>query len=99
MTDADILTLVKADVGLIVLNDAQTAFLSSCLSSAKAFIEREGVTLDLTDAEDVQLVEMYTAYLWRKRAVVGNTSFTDAMPRMLRYALNNRVLGGRENES
>lgn len=93
MTDENILTLVKADVGLIVLNDAQTAFLESCLSSAKAFIEREGVTLDLTDVEDVKLVEMYTAYLWRKRAT------NEPMPRMLRWALNNRALGGKANES
>lgn len=89
MTDADILTLVKADIGRLVLDENQTAFLESCLSSAKAFIAREGITLDLTSsAEDVKIVEMYTAYLWRKR----NTD--EAMPRMLRWALNNRVIGG-----
>lgn len=93
MTDADILTIAKADLGLIVLNDAQTMFLEQCLASAKSFIEREGATLDLTDAEDVKLVEMYTAYLWRKRAT------NEPMPRMLRWALNNRVFGGAANES
>lgn len=88
MTDNEIKTLVKADVGLIMLNEAQEAFLDSCLSSAKSFITREGVTLDMSSAEDIKLVEMYTAYLWRKR----NTQ--EEMPRMLRYALNNRVFGG-----
>lgn len=89
MTDADILTIAKADLGLIVLNDAQTMFLEQCLASAKSFIEREGVTLDLSDAEDAKIVEMYTAYLWRRRA-----DPEERMPRMLRYALNNRVFGG-----
>lgn len=93
MTDTEIKTLVKADIGLIVLNDAQEAFLDSCLSSAKAFIEREGVTLDLTDPEDIKLTEMYTAYLWRKRAT------QEEMPRMLRWALNNRIIGGDSDES
>lgn len=93
MTDSEILTLVKADIGLLVLNTNQTAFLESCLASAKSFIAREGIVLDQSDAEDVQLIEMYTAYLWRKRAT------NDPMPRMLRWALNNRLLGEITDES
>ena len=50
----------------------------------RAFITREGITLEDT-VEDLQLGEMYAAYLVRKR----NT--TEAMPRMLRWALNNRL--------
>lgn len=88
MTDTDILTLVKADIGEIFLDEGKTAFLEACLSSAKAFIEREGIILDMSNAEDIQLVEMYTAYLWRKRAT------QEPMPRMLRWAMNNRLLGG-----
>ena len=37
-----------------------------------------------------QLVEMYAAYLYRKRREA-----TAEMPRMLRWALNNRVFSGK----
>ena len=44
--------------------------------------------MTLTDSKrDQDLVLMYAEWLWRER-VTGA-----AMPRMLRYALNNRVLG------
>lgn len=102
MTDAEILGLVKTDVGLLQTDTQHEAFLEHCLSSAKAFIEREGVTLDLNSSEDIGIVRMYAAYLFRKRAVTANNSFTGAMPRMLRWALNNRVLaehGGVSDES
>ena len=46
--------------------------------------QREGIALAET-LEDAQLVEMYAAYLVRKRAT------TEPMPRMLRWALNNRL--------
>ena len=47
-------------------------------------IAREGVAL--TDSiEDAQLVILYAAYLFRKRAT------NEGMPRMLRWALNNRI--------
>ena len=57
---------------------------SEAIQAARQFITREGVAL--TDSvEDGQLVEMYAAYLVRKRAT------TEPMPRMLRWALNNRL--------
>ena len=48
---------------------------------------REGVTLT-NSAEDAQLIIMYAAYLYRKRAT------NEGMPRMLRWALNNRIFSG-----
>ena len=49
-------------------------------------IEREGATaLDLSTLEDKQLVVMYAAWLWRRRDT------QEGMPRMLRWALNNRI--------
>ena len=45
--------------------------------------------------DDAVLVEMYAAYLYRRRREENA-----AMPRMLRYALNNRLLsekGGQNN--
>lgn len=49
------------------------------------------------EVDDVNLIVMYAAYLYRNRAVEGNAGYTTAisatgMPRMLRYALNNRIM-------
>ena len=56
------------------------------IPAAEAEITREGITLDLSDIGDCNLLVMYAGYLYRRRAD------SDAgMPRMLRYALNNRL--------
>lgn len=80
-----IMPILKAD--LQIQTNAIDGYLNTLISSAKEFINREGVLL--TDSyEDALLVEMYAAYLYRKREEGGE------MPRMLRFALNNRMVGG-----
>lgn len=86
-----VLTLLKADLGELYPSEQRLAFLTQCVNAAISFIAREGVTLT-SGVEDMQLVEMYAAYLVRKRATV------EAMPRMLRWALNNRLFGQRAEE-
>lgn len=81
----DIMTLLKIDLGII--GDAYDPFLFQLINAAKEFIKKEGVSLT-ENAEDTQLVVMYAAYLYRKRAT------DEGMPRMLRWALNNRLFGG-----
>lgn len=76
--------LLQVDLGELYPTDDRKNYLSQVVDAAIAFITREGITLEDT-VEDLQLVEMYAAYLVRKR----NT--TEAMPRMLRWALNNRL--------
>ena len=86
MSDTEILTLLKIDLGEQFASDERVTFLSQAIAAAKSFICREGVTL--TDSlEDGQLVEMYAAFLVRKR----NTG--EGVPRSLRWALNNRLMG------
>lgn len=86
MTNAEILTLLQVDLGEMYPSAQRKAYLNQAISAAQAFITREGVTL--TDSvEDGQMVEMYAAYLIRKRAE------DTGMPRMLRWALNNRLFG------
>lgn len=76
--------MLQVDLGELYPNEQRAAYLTQAISAAQAFIAREGITL--TDSiEDGQLVEMYAAYLVRKRAT------TEPMPRMLRWALNNRL--------
>ena len=92
MTNAEILTLLQVDLGEMYPSQQRQAYLNQAISAAQAFITREGVTL--TDSvEDGQLVEMYAAYLIRKRA--DDTG----MPKMLRWALNNRLFSQKASET
>lgn len=83
MTDAEKLTMLKVDLGISV--EAYDTRLSQYIQVAKQEIGREGITLSEEDLDDNNLVIMYAAYMWRKR------ESGDGMPRMLRYALNNRL--------
>lgn len=89
MTNAEILTLLKID--LQISATSLDTYLSTLIDAARAFITKEGVTLN-DSAEDGMLVEMYAAYMYRKRR-----DENASMPRMLRWALNNRLLGGETN--
>lgn len=84
MTTAEILTMLQVDLGELFPSDARKAYLQQCISAARQFITREGIALT-ESIEDGQLIEMYAAYLVRKRAT------TEPMPRMLRWTLNNRL--------
>lgn len=84
MTDAEILTILKTD--LQVSSQALDTYLQSLILASRGFIEKEGIAL-AADAEDAMLVEMYAAYLYRRRREENAQ-----MPRMLRWALNNRLL-------
>ena len=92
--DTDVvLEFLKADLEIIPENTLQDSYLLQLIESASGMIKREGISL--TDsAEDVQLVTMYAAYLYRKRATAD-----PVMPRMLRYALNNRLFSSKMGES
>lgn len=90
MTQEDILTLLQADLNILQPDATRTVQLTHLVNAALQLIAREGVTLqEPFSAEDGQLVIMYAAYLFRKRAT------GEAMPRMLRWALNNRVFSAK----
>lgn len=83
MTDFEILSILKIDLG--ISSTALDEYLQQIILSARAFIAEEGIVLNECSS-DGMLVEMYAAYLYRKRR-----EETVAMPRMLRWALNNRL--------
>ena len=86
------LSMLKTDLG--ITTTAYDARLQQYLTSAQQMIEREGVkTLDLSSLEDAQLVVMYAAWMWRRR------DSQDGMPRMLRWALNNRIMSEKMKEA
>lgn len=101
MTDEEILTVLKVD--LQVSTDKLDNYLGQIIQAARAYIQTEGITLDCS-VGDGMLVEMYSAYLYRRRRE-GNVAYgrrreeNVAMPRMLRWALNNRLFSQKAGEA
>jgi len=87
--DELLLSLLKANLEIIPENTAQDTYLLMLIDAARQMITREGITLTDT-TEDNNLVVMYAAYLYRKRA-----EDNPVMPRMLRWALNNRLFSAK----
>jgi hypothetical protein len=79
-----LLSMLKVDLG-IKSTTAYDERLSQYIEVADQAITEMGATLDYTVLKDNQLVVMYAAWTWRKR------DSGEGMPRMLRYALNNRI--------
>lgn len=93
MDEATILSLLKAD--LEKRNSINDDYLKQLIDTSKERIKAEGITLG-DSVEDMQLVEMYAAYLYRRRTGNNEGYNTEAlnpqgMPYMLRLALNNRI--------
>lgn len=92
MTDAELLTMTK--LNLQISSTAFDDYLSTLLiPAAQEAITSEGITLDLDTLTDCNLVIMYASYLYRKRIESDM-----GMPRMLRYAMNNRLFSEKMSE-
>lgn len=88
MTANELLPALKMDLGF--KDSKYDQRLIFYLRNAQEQIKREGITL--TDqVDDQQLVVMYAAWSWLKRKT------GEGMPRMLRYALNNRLMQEKAN--
>ena len=99
MRDTEKLALLKSNLQL--LTSVHDEFLTFLLSAAAAAMKREGIVDD--DTADYNCCQIdYAAYLFRKRAASTasptlGTGFAPnggetAMPRFLRYSLNNLLL-------
>lgn len=84
------LQMLKTDLGITA--SAYDERLGQYLDAAQKRIAEEGVTLDTNDIGDMQIIVMYAAWMWRRRDTM------EGMPRMLRYALNNRVFSEKMKE-
>ena len=88
MSKSELLQILQANLDLLMLDSTRQNQLEFLIDTAVQLIAREGVTLtDPYTVEDSNLIVMYAAYLFRKRAT------DEPMPRMLRWALNNRIFG------
>lgn len=85
MTAAELLTMTKLNIEIPAANTLFDDYINNLIVAAEQMISREGIVLT-ESIEDGNLVVMYAAYLYRKRA-----EDSPQMPRMLRYALNNRL--------
>ena len=84
MKNEYILKILKTD--LEISGGSRDEMLGNMIEVAKAAIQREGIKLN-DSVDDGMLVESYAAFLYRKRREDAL-----AMPRSLRYLLNNRLL-------
>lgn len=82
MTHEYALALLKADLGFYTVSGPVSDLLESKLKAAEKAIAKMGITIDMEDGDDLNLLVMHTAWLYRKRA--GR----DPMPPMLRQAIN-----------
>lgn len=85
MTDEGILNILKTDLQICV--DVYDEYLETLILLSKDAIIDEGIKLDMESERDWMLVELYAAYLYRKRKGEKKD-----MPRMLRRLLNNRLI-------
>lgn len=85
---ATILAALKVDLG-IKQTTAYDERLGQIIEASAGMIATEGASLDFNDVQDVQIVVMYAAWIWRRRDT------GEGMPRMLRWALNNRIFEGK----
>lgn len=76
--------MLRTDLG--ITTNKYDVRLMQYLESAESEIKEEGITVNLENVKDQQLVAMYAAWMWRKRDSM------EGMPRMLRYMLNNRLM-------
>ena len=87
--------LLMLKTNLRITTNAFDNRLLQLLMTAMAEIKREGADVSPIKIDDANLIVMYAAWLWGQRD--GMT----AMPRMLRWALNNHVMatqaGGADN--
>lgn len=88
MTKADILTILKSDLDIAQTSTSKDGLFNNLIDLAQAAIIREGITFsDPLTTEEGMLVEMYAAFLFRRRR-----DATATMPHSLRYQLNNMLL-------
>ena len=102
MTAQEKLAILKSN--LQMLTSANDAFLEYLLTAAEAAMSREGIIDDGTADYEACVID-YAAYLFRKRAASteGAGGFAPgggetAMPRFLRYQLNNILMAQKMSE-
>ena len=98
MTDEHLLSMLRAD--LEQPSPTVNEYLLDLLGVARERIAAVGINIDENSISDGGLIVMFAAYLYRKRKA-DNPKGVDKMPRMLRSAINDRLMAekGKVTES
>ena len=98
MTDEYLLSMLRAD--LEQPSPTVNEYLLDLLGVANERIAAVGINIDEGSISDGGLIVMFAAYLYRKRKA-DNPKGVDKMPRMLRSAINDRLMAekGKVTES
>lgn len=83
--------LATLKYNLDILTDSRDEYLSYLLDVSAEEIAGMGITINEDARRDQDLLVRYAAWLYRSRADTTG----EPMPRMLRYALNNRKIRAR----
>ena len=89
MTDEYLLSMLRAD--LEQPSPTVNEYLLDLLGVARERIAAVGINIDENSISDGGLIVMFAAYLYRKRKA-DNPKGVDKMPRMLRSAINDRLM-------
>ena len=90
MSVSELLSLFKLQIQ--ILTDAFDSYLLTILEAAQDMMRREGITVDTSSPECVQVILMQASYLYDKRKT------GEAEPRRLRYAKNNLLFSQKIRE-
>lgn len=77
------LEFLRVDLGFMEPDAATQKYMEHLLETSRLELGAKGIDLIETNADDLSLIVMYAAWLYRRRDGSG------AMPDMLRYAINN----------
>lgn len=91
-TTASALALLKVDLG-IMNSTSYDNRLTAIINASVSAVVREGVSTLSDSAEDIQMIVMYSEWLWRKRDT------GEGIPRNLRWMLNNRIFSEKAGDS
>lgn len=80
------LSFLKNDLGFMEPDAVTVRYMEHLLDAARLELSAKGIDLVETNSDDMSLVVMYAAWLYRKRDGSG------AMPDMLRATINNHKI-------
>lgn len=80
-----ILSRLKVDLGIKGTTAYDERLSEIIKSSFQSIVEEGAATLDASNEEDIQLIVMYSSWIWNNRRT------GDKQSRMLRWKLNNRI--------
>lgn len=87
MDDELALEILKINLDMLRVDDKREKYLKFLIKSAKEIVKHKGIVLNNSE-EDINIIVMYAAYLYRRRAASDDIR----MPEMLKVALRNRIV-------